>query len=123
MKMNPSLHVFHLYMETVCLYPTCLHLSVSYLIAIVKVFYLLSGYPPVFISFLPNPFPSTRVCVSPCWLQEYLDLCSPAEQYSPSFPDTRSSCSSGDDSVFSHDPLADEPGLPKYQHINGGIKT
>ncbi|XP_067092166.1 fibroblast growth factor receptor 2 isoform X2 [Osmerus mordax] len=55
--------------------------------------------------------------------EEYLDLCSPAEQYSPSFPDTRSSCSSGDDSVFSHDPLADEPGLPKYQHINGGIKT
>uniref|UniRef100_A0A672LR46 Fibroblast growth factor receptor n=1 Tax=Sinocyclocheilus grahami TaxID=75366 RepID=A0A672LR46_SINGR len=44
-------------------------------------------------------------------------------QYSPSFPDTRSSCSSGDDSVFSHDPLADEPCLPKYQHINGGIKT
>uniref|UniRef100_A0A8C1VB10 Fibroblast growth factor receptor n=1 Tax=Cyprinus carpio TaxID=7962 RepID=A0A8C1VB10_CYPCA len=39
------------------------------------------------------------------------------------FPDTRSSCSSGDDSVFSHDPLADEPCLPKYQHINGGIKT
>ncbi|XP_056617402.1 fibroblast growth factor receptor 2 isoform X6 [Triplophysa dalaica] len=55
--------------------------------------------------------------------EEYLDLCSPAEQYSPSFPDTRSSCSSGDDSVFSHDPLADEPCLPKYQHMNGGIKT
>ncbi|XP_073729637.1 fibroblast growth factor receptor 2 isoform X3 [Misgurnus anguillicaudatus] len=55
--------------------------------------------------------------------EEYLDLCSPVEQYSPSFPDTRSSCSSGDDSVFSHDPLADEPCLPKYQHINGGIKT
>ncbi|KAI7805521.1 fibroblast growth factor receptor 2 isoform X1 [Triplophysa rosa] len=55
--------------------------------------------------------------------EEYLDLCSPVEQYSPSFPDTRSSCSSGDDSVFSHDPLADEPCLPKYQHMNGGIKT
>uniref|UniRef100_A0A8C1F3P2 Fibroblast growth factor receptor n=1 Tax=Cyprinus carpio carpio TaxID=630221 RepID=A0A8C1F3P2_CYPCA len=55
--------------------------------------------------------------------EEYLDLCAPVEQYSPSFPDTRSSCSSGDDSVFSHDPLADEPCLPKYQHINGGIKT
>ncbi|XP_065152226.1 fibroblast growth factor receptor 2 [Paramisgurnus dabryanus] len=55
--------------------------------------------------------------------EEYLDLCSPVEQYSPSYPDTRSSCSSGDDSVFSHDPLADEPCLPKYQHINGGIKT
>ncbi|XP_059421732.1 fibroblast growth factor receptor 2 isoform X4 [Carassius carassius] len=55
--------------------------------------------------------------------EEYLDLCAPVEQYSPSFPDTRSSCSSGDDSVFSHEPLADEPCLPKYQHINGGIKT
>ncbi|XP_035256159.1 fibroblast growth factor receptor 2 isoform X5 [Anguilla anguilla] len=55
--------------------------------------------------------------------EEYLDLCAPAEQYSPSFPDTRSSCSSGDDSVFSHDPLPDEPCLPKYQHINGGVKT
>uniref|UniRef100_A0A8C7PZB8 Fibroblast growth factor receptor n=1 Tax=Oncorhynchus mykiss TaxID=8022 RepID=A0A8C7PZB8_ONCMY len=54
---------------------------------------------------------------------EYLDLCAPAEQYSPSFQDTHSSCSSGDDSVFSHDPLPDQPCLPKYQHINGGIKT
>ncbi|CAB1312364.1 unnamed protein product, partial [Coregonus sp. 'balchen'] len=56
-------------------------------------------------------------------IPEYLDLCAPAEQYSPSFQDTRSSCSSGDDSVFSHDPLPDEPCLPKYQHINGGVKT
>ncbi|XP_076018731.1 fibroblast growth factor receptor 2 isoform X3 [Genypterus blacodes] len=55
--------------------------------------------------------------------EEYLDLCAPPEQYSPSFPDTRSSCSSGDDSVFSHDPLPDEPCLAKYQHINGGVKT
>ncbi|XP_063347058.1 fibroblast growth factor receptor 2 isoform X2 [Pelmatolapia mariae] len=55
--------------------------------------------------------------------EEYLDLCAPTEQYSPSFPDTRSSCSSGDDSVFSHDPLPDEPCLPKYQHINGNVKT
>ncbi|XP_035600621.1 fibroblast growth factor receptor 2-like isoform X3 [Oncorhynchus keta] len=55
--------------------------------------------------------------------EEYLDLCAPAEQYSPNFQDTHSSCSSGDDSVFSHDPLPDQPCLPKYQHINGGIKT
>uniref|UniRef100_A0A669DR47 Fibroblast growth factor receptor n=1 Tax=Oreochromis niloticus TaxID=8128 RepID=A0A669DR47_ORENI len=55
--------------------------------------------------------------------EEYLDLCAPTEQYSPSFPDTRSSCSSGDDSVFSHDPLPDEPCIPKYQHINGNVKT
>ncbi|XP_041865429.1 fibroblast growth factor receptor 2 isoform X2 [Melanotaenia boesemani] len=54
--------------------------------------------------------------------EEYLDLCAPTEQYSPSFPDTRSSCSSGDDSVFSHDPLPDEPCLPKYQPINGNAK-
>uniref|UniRef100_A0A3Q2QUA5 Fibroblast growth factor receptor n=1 Tax=Fundulus heteroclitus TaxID=8078 RepID=A0A3Q2QUA5_FUNHE len=54
--------------------------------------------------------------------EEYLDLCAPTEQYSPSFPDTRSSCSSGDDSVFSHDPLPDEPCLPKYQHVNGNVK-
>ncbi|XP_043358936.1 fibroblast growth factor receptor 1 isoform X6 [Dermochelys coriacea] len=57
--------------------------------------------------------------------QEYLDLSMPLDQYSPSFPDTRSStCSSGEDSVFSHDPLPDEPCLPKYphQHTNGGLK-
>ncbi|KAK6481904.1 fibroblast growth factor receptor 2 isoform X2 [Huso huso] len=55
--------------------------------------------------------------------EEYLDLCAQAEQYSPSFPDTRSSCSSGDDSVFSHELLPDEPCLPRYQHTNGSVKT
>nr|XP_033805626.1 fibroblast growth factor receptor 1 isoform X1 [Geotrypetes seraphini] len=57
--------------------------------------------------------------------QEYLDLSMPLDQYSPSFPDTRSStCSSGEDSVFSHDPLPDEPCLPKHphQHANGRLK-
>ncbi|XP_034995778.1 fibroblast growth factor receptor 1 isoform X2 [Zootoca vivipara] len=57
--------------------------------------------------------------------QEYLDLSIPLDQYSPSFPDTRSStCSSGEDSVFSHDPLPDEPCLPKHppQLANGGLK-
>ncbi|XP_071584961.1 fibroblast growth factor receptor 1 isoform X5 [Heliangelus exortis] len=57
--------------------------------------------------------------------QEYLDLSLPLDQYSPGFPDTRSStCSSGEDSVFSHDPLPDEPCLPKLppQHTNGGLK-
>ncbi|XP_061448541.1 fibroblast growth factor receptor 1 isoform X2 [Rhineura floridana] len=57
--------------------------------------------------------------------QEYLDLSMPLDQYSPSFPDTRSStCSSGEDSVFSHDPLLDEPCLPKHppQLANGGLK-
>ncbi|XP_078247287.1 fibroblast growth factor receptor 2 isoform X5 [Pogona vitticeps] len=55
--------------------------------------------------------------------EEYLDLSGPLEQYSPGYPDTRSSCSSGDDSVFSSDPMPYEPCLPKYQHINGSIKT
>ncbi|XP_026536956.1 fibroblast growth factor receptor 1 isoform X1 [Notechis scutatus] len=57
--------------------------------------------------------------------QEYLDLSLPLDQYSPSFPDTRSStCSSGEDSVFSHDPLPDEPCLPKHPpHLaHGGLK-
>uniref|UniRef100_UPI00398F8678 fibroblast growth factor receptor 1-like isoform X1 n=1 Tax=Pristiophorus japonicus TaxID=55135 RepID=UPI00398F8678 len=56
--------------------------------------------------------------------QEYLDLSVSLDQYSPSFPDTRSStCSSGEDSVFSHDPLPEEPCLPKYPgHANGGLK-
>nr|XP_060624529.1 fibroblast growth factor receptor 2 isoform X2 [Anolis sagrei ordinatus] len=55
--------------------------------------------------------------------EEYIDLSGPLEQYSPSYPDTRSSCSSGDDSVFSPDPMPYEPCLPKYQHINGSVKT
>nr|XP_021147677.1 fibroblast growth factor receptor 2 isoform X10 [Columba livia] len=55
--------------------------------------------------------------------EEYLDLSGPLEQYSPSYPDTRSSCSSGDDSVFSPDPMPYEPCLPKYQHMNGSVKT
>nr|XP_054099825.1 fibroblast growth factor receptor 1 isoform X9 [Callithrix jacchus] len=57
--------------------------------------------------------------------QEYLDLSMPLDQYSPSFPDTRSStCSSGEDSVFSHEPLPEEPCLPRHpaQLANGGLK-
>ncbi|XP_032806265.1 fibroblast growth factor receptor 2-like isoform X3 [Petromyzon marinus] len=46
--------------------------------------------------------------------EEYLDLSAPLEQYSPSFPDTHSTCSSGDDSVFSTEPLPDEPSPPPY---------
>uniref|UniRef100_H0VD85 Fibroblast growth factor receptor n=1 Tax=Cavia porcellus TaxID=10141 RepID=H0VD85_CAVPO len=55
--------------------------------------------------------------------EEYLDLSQPLEQYSPSSPDTRSSCSSGDDSVFSPDPMPYEPCLPQFPHINGSVKT
>ncbi|XP_043103066.1 fibroblast growth factor receptor 1-A isoform X1 [Puntigrus tetrazona] len=55
--------------------------------------------------------------------QEYLDLSVSLDQFSPNFPDTRSStCSSGEDSVFSHDPGADEPCLPKFPpHPNRGV--
>lgn len=54
-------------------------------------------------------------------LQEYLELSVPLDQYSPSYPETRSStCSSGEDSVFSHDAGAEEPCLPKLPpHSNG----
>ncbi|XP_024411299.2 fibroblast growth factor receptor 2 isoform X12 [Desmodus rotundus] len=55
--------------------------------------------------------------------EEYLDLSQPLEQYSPSYPDTRSSCSSGDDSVFSPDPLPYEPSLAQFPHVNGTVKT
>ncbi|XP_071259427.1 fibroblast growth factor receptor 1-A-like isoform X1 [Salvelinus alpinus] len=53
--------------------------------------------------------------------QEYLELSVPLDQYSPSYPDTRSStCSSGEDSVFSNDAGAEEPCLPKFPpHSNG----
>uniref|UniRef100_A0A8C6V2Q1 Fibroblast growth factor receptor n=1 Tax=Neogobius melanostomus TaxID=47308 RepID=A0A8C6V2Q1_9GOBI len=54
---------------------------------------------------------------------EYLDLSVPFEQYSPTCPDSNSTCSSGDDSVFAHDPLPDEPCLPKQLSSNGAIRT
>ncbi|XP_014383764.1 PREDICTED: fibroblast growth factor receptor 2 [Myotis brandtii] len=55
--------------------------------------------------------------------EEYLDLSQPLEQYSPSYPDTRSSCSSGDDSVFSPDPMPYEPCLPQYPPVSGSVDT
>ncbi|XP_069836353.1 fibroblast growth factor receptor 2 isoform X4 [Dendropsophus ebraccatus] len=56
--------------------------------------------------------------------EEYLDLSVPLEQYSPSFPDSScSASSSGDDSVFSPDPMPNEPCLPKLQNVNGSINT
>ncbi|KAM4032844.1 fibroblast growth factor receptor 2 isoform 5-T5 [Anomaloglossus baeobatrachus] len=56
--------------------------------------------------------------------EEYLDLSVPLEQYSPSFPDSScSASSSGDDSVFSPDPLPHEPCLPKLQNVNGSVNT
>ncbi|XP_077207021.1 fibroblast growth factor receptor 3 isoform X2 [Paroedura picta] len=46
---------------------------------------------------------------------EYLDLSVPFEQYSPVGQETPSAYSSGDDSVFAHDLLSDEPCPPKHQ--------
>uniref|UniRef100_A0A3P9KTW5 Fibroblast growth factor receptor n=1 Tax=Oryzias latipes TaxID=8090 RepID=A0A3P9KTW5_ORYLA len=54
---------------------------------------------------------------------DYLDLSVPFEQYSPTCQDSNSTCSSGDDSVFAHDPLPDEPCLPKQLPSNGVIRT
>uniref|UniRef100_A0A3P9NI74 Fibroblast growth factor receptor n=1 Tax=Poecilia reticulata TaxID=8081 RepID=A0A3P9NI74_POERE len=54
---------------------------------------------------------------------EYLDLSVPFEQYSPTCQDSNSTCSSGDDSVFAHDPLPDEPCLPKQPPSNAVIRT
>ncbi|KAM4810628.1 fibroblast growth factor receptor 3 isoform 1-T1 [Rhinophrynus dorsalis] len=54
---------------------------------------------------------------------EYLDLSVPFEQYSPACQDSHSTCSSGDDSVFAHDILPDEPCLAKHQQYNGIIRT
>ncbi|XP_027856076.1 fibroblast growth factor receptor 3 isoform X6 [Xiphophorus couchianus] len=54
---------------------------------------------------------------------EYLDLSVPFEQYSPTCQDSNSTCSSGDDSVFAHDPLPDEPCLPKQPPSNAVTRT
>ncbi|XP_056274359.1 fibroblast growth factor receptor 1-A isoform X1 [Pseudoliparis swirei] len=60
-------------------------------------------------------------CLAMTSNQEYLELSVPLDQYSPNYPDTRSStCSSGEDSVFSHDAGVEEPCLPKFPpHSNG----
>lgn len=48
---------------------------------------------------------------------QYLDLSTPFEQYSPSCEDTSSSCSSDNDSVFTHDALSTEPCLLGYHDV------
>ncbi|XP_030214495.1 fibroblast growth factor receptor 1-A isoform X1 [Gadus morhua] len=69
-------------------------------------------------------------CLAMTSNQEYLELSVGVDQYSPNYPDTRSStcypdtrsstCSSGEDSVFSHDAGVEEPCLPKFPpHPNG----
>ncbi|XP_061596549.1 fibroblast growth factor receptor 4 [Cololabis saira] len=52
---------------------------------------------------------------------EYLDLSTPFEQYSPSCEDTSSSCTSDDDSVFTHDALSTDPCLLGYQDVHSRI--
>uniref|UniRef100_A0AAV2MSH3 Fibroblast growth factor receptor n=1 Tax=Knipowitschia caucasica TaxID=637954 RepID=A0AAV2MSH3_KNICA len=60
-------------------------------------------------------------CLAMSSNQEYLELSVPLDQYSPSYPDTRSStCSSGEDSVFSHEASAEEPCLPKFPPQSNG---
>ncbi|KAM3837259.1 fibroblast growth factor receptor 3 [Vipera latastei] len=53
---------------------------------------------------------------------EYIDLSVAFEQYSPEGQDAHSACSSGDDSVFAHDLLSEDPCLPKPQ-ANGLVRT
>uniref|UniRef100_A0A8C2JVK0 Fibroblast growth factor receptor n=1 Tax=Cyprinus carpio TaxID=7962 RepID=A0A8C2JVK0_CYPCA len=48
---------------------------------------------------------------------EYLDLSTPFEQYSPSCEDTSSSCSSDNDSVFTHDAMSTDPCLIGYHDV------
>uniref|UniRef100_A0A8C9TGN9 Fibroblast growth factor receptor n=1 Tax=Scleropages formosus TaxID=113540 RepID=A0A8C9TGN9_SCLFO len=54
---------------------------------------------------------------------EYLDLSTPFEQYSPSCEDTSSSCCSDNDSVFTHDALSTDPCLLGYHNGHSRIKT
>uniref|UniRef100_A0A8C9R582 Fibroblast growth factor receptor n=1 Tax=Scleropages formosus TaxID=113540 RepID=A0A8C9R582_SCLFO len=51
---------------------------------------------------------------------DYLDLLVPFEQYSPTCQDSSSSGSLGDDSVFAHDSVTEEPCLLEH-YQNGGI--
>ncbi|XP_042195854.1 fibroblast growth factor receptor 4-like isoform X2 [Callorhinchus milii] len=53
---------------------------------------------------------------------EYLDLSTPFEQYSPSCEDSTSTCSSSD-SVFTHEPLSDDPCLLNYHECNTRVRT
>ncbi|XP_039203556.1 fibroblast growth factor receptor 3 isoform X4 [Crotalus tigris] len=53
---------------------------------------------------------------------EYIDLSVAFEQYSPRGQDAHSACSSGDDSVFAHDLLSEDPCLPRPQ-ANGLVRT
>ncbi|XP_062909672.1 fibroblast growth factor receptor 4-like [Mobula hypostoma] len=53
---------------------------------------------------------------------EYLDLSTPFEQYSPSCEDSNSTCSSND-SVFAHEPLSEDPCLLNYRDCNTRSRT
>ncbi|XP_036403485.1 fibroblast growth factor receptor 4-like [Megalops cyprinoides] len=54
---------------------------------------------------------------------EYLDLATPFEQYSPSCEDTSGSCSSDNDSVFTHDALSPDPCLLGYREVQNRART
>lgn len=57
----------------------------------------------------------------PYLLLQYLDLSTPFEQYSPSCEDTSSSCSSDNDSVFTHDALSTDPCLLGYHDVRSRL--
>ncbi|XP_066572538.1 fibroblast growth factor receptor 4 isoform X2 [Amia ocellicauda] len=54
---------------------------------------------------------------------EYLDLSTPFEQYSPSCEDNSSTCSSDNDSVFTHDALSTDPCFLGYHDVHSRIRT
>lgn len=60
---------------------------------------------------------SNMLISHPLLLLQYLDLSTPFEQYSPSCEDTSSSCSSDNDSVFTHDALSTDPCLMGYHDV------
>ncbi|KAM4677027.1 fibroblast growth factor receptor 4 isoform 1-T3 [Discoglossus pictus] len=55
--------------------------------------------------------------------EEYLDLSMPFEQYSPSCEDTASTCSSSDDSVFTHDSVPSSPYVFNYHNVHTHLGT
>uniref|UniRef100_A0A8C6USM3 Fibroblast growth factor receptor 2 n=1 Tax=Neogobius melanostomus TaxID=47308 RepID=A0A8C6USM3_9GOBI len=54
--------------------------------------------------------------------EEYLDLCTPTEQYSPSFPDTRSSCSPATTPCFLTTRYRTSPASPNTSTSMGTLK-
>lgn len=69
----------------------------------------------------PKNYCEVNVLNKPYLLLQYLDLSTPFEQYSPSCEDTSSSCSSDNDSVFTHDALSTDPCLLGYHDVRSRL--